>query len=188
MTKGGTKTVRNYSKLAFTIVELLIVIVVIGLLAAITLVGYSAVIGSANDKSIQADDAKLGDIVKLKNLDDQVVPVGGVTSGGVGTSTTFTGITFRPVAKAYDLSVANLYYCEGIINGTDEYGVVARAARSKNAFSFMSTSGVSKFTANVWTAAPNGTAVCGALGFTAPFTWSYGFNPTGSVWAAWATP
>jgi prepilin-type N-terminal cleavage/methylation domain-containing protein len=183
---GNTK--QAITSQAFTIVELLIVIVVIGILSAITLVGYSAVINNANDKSIQADISKLGDIVKLKNLDDQVVPVGGMTSAGVGTSTVFSGVTFKPNNQnSYDKTVSNLYYCEGIINGTDEYAIVARS-KSGNAYSFSSKSGVASFAASVWTAASNGPAVCGALGFSSPFTWSYGFNPTGAVWASWSTP
>jgi prepilin-type N-terminal cleavage/methylation domain-containing protein len=185
--KGGTYMVNNKAN-AFTIVELLIVIVVIGILAAITIVGYSMVIGQANDKGVQSDISEMADIIKTKNLDTQTVPAGGITSAGVGTSTTLTGISFRPVPKVYDLTVANLYYCEGYINGTDEFGIVARAAKSKNAFSYMSTRGISSFAANVWTTAVNGNAVCTALGFTAPYTWSYGFNPTGSVWSSWATP
>ena len=183
--KGGTYSNKNG---AFTIVELLIVIVVIGILAAITIVGYSVVIGQANDKGVQSDLSEVSDMIKLKNLDTQTVPAGGITNAGVGTSTTLTGISFHPVAKVYDLTVANLYYCEGYINGTDEYALVARAAKSKNAFSFISTKGISSFSANVWTTAANGNAVCTALGFSAPFTWSYGFNPTSSAWSSWATP
>lgn len=172
----------------FTLVELLIVMIVIGILAAITYVGYNGVINNANDKSIQSDIAKLGDIVKLSNLDNQIVPVGGITSAGVGTATVFTGITFKPSNQGvYDQTVSNLYYCEGTIGGNDEYAVAGRS-KSGNAFSFISTSGVASFSASVWTIASNGPAVCGALGFTAPFTWSYGFNPTGPTWASWATP
>ena len=178
------------SNSGFTIVELLIVIVIIGILAAIGLVGYSTIIGSANDKSVQTDISELADIVKLRTLDDQGAPDGGITSAGVGTASAFAGTSFRPNPKSYDLTVTNLYYCEGQLasTGQNEYAIVARAARSGKAFSYISTKGVSAFTSSVWTAAPNGQSVCQAVGFTAPYTWSYGFNPSGAVWSSWATP
>ena len=183
---GNTHT--STSSHGFTIVELLIVIIVIGILAGIILVGYNGAISNANDKSVQADISKLADVVKSNTLDTQSVPAGGITSAGVGTATVFTGIIYKPTNQtAYDLTVSNLYYCEGTLAGNDEYGVAARS-KSGKAFSFLSTSGVATFSASVWTVASNGPAVCGALGFTAPFTWSYGFNPTGPLWASWATP
>ncbi|MDK2899387.1 MAG: hypothetical protein PWQ10_574, partial [Patescibacteria group bacterium] len=48
----------RYSKLssqAFTIVELLVVIVVIGILAAITIVSYTGITGKANEAAIQSE-------------------------------------------------------------------------------------------------------------------------------------
>ncbi len=181
---GNTKE-RN----AFTIVELLIVIVIIAILAAITIIGYSVVIRNANDKSVQTDLQKLGDVVKLSLLDNQIVPQGGMTSGGVGTATTFSGITFHPIPGAYDKSVSNLYYCEGSIGSgtTDEFGIIARST-SKNAFVYLSTNGVSTFSANVWTTASNGVAICNAAGFTTTFTWAYGYNASTSTWSSWSTP
>ncbi|MDK2899180.1 MAG: hypothetical protein PWQ10_367, partial [Patescibacteria group bacterium] len=47
----------NYNKTspAFTIVELLIVIVIIGILAAITLVSYTGITSKANIATVQSD-------------------------------------------------------------------------------------------------------------------------------------
>ena len=176
----------RFSK-AFTIVELLIVIVVIGILAGITIIGYGAVVGNANDTSVKSDLEKLSDSIKLKGLDDQIIPAGGMTSTGFGSATTFTGITIKPGPNAYDKTVTNLYYCEGKINDVSEYAVAARS-KSTKAFAFISNQGMSAFSANVWTAASNGPAVCAALGFTGTFSWSYGLNGATGVWSAWATP
>lgn len=46
---------KSKNKNGFTIVELLIVIVVIGILAAITLVAYNGIQARANDTAIKSD-------------------------------------------------------------------------------------------------------------------------------------
>jgi prepilin-type N-terminal cleavage/methylation domain-containing protein len=171
---------------AFTIVELLIVIVVIAILAAIIIVGYNAVIGNANDKSVQADISKLADSIKLISLDNNGIPSGGATSSNTGDSTVLNGVSFKPVSGIYDQTVANLYYCSGTINGSTEFTIVARS-KSGNAFSYSSTRGVTNFSGYTWTSSNNGVAVCTQAGYTAPFTWSYGYNPAPNYgWYAWA--
>lgn len=171
---------------AFTIVELIIVIVVIAILAAVIIVGYTAVIGNANDKSVQTDISKLADSIKLKSLDDDSIPAGGATSSNTGDSTILPGVTFKPNVGAYDTTVSNLYYCSGTLNGSDEFAVAARS-KSGKAFSYISNKGVADFAGYTWTTSNNGVAACTALGFTAPFTWSYGYNPSPNYgWLAWA--
>lgn len=49
------KLPKNSSSSAFTIVELLIVIVIIGILAAITIVSYTGITARANQASLQSD-------------------------------------------------------------------------------------------------------------------------------------
>lgn len=176
---------KAFSK-AFTIIELLIVIVVVGILAAITVVGYSAVTRSANDKAVQVDISKFADSIKLKILDTQTVPVGGATSSLTGDSSVLSGITFKPNDTNYDKSVSNFFYCAGKIDGGDEFGIIVRS-KSGKAFSFLSNEGVSDYTGYTWTTSNNGVGACTALGFTAPFTWSYGFYPA-TGWYSWATP
>ncbi|OYX40575.1 hypothetical protein B7Y94_06170, partial [Candidatus Saccharibacteria bacterium 32-49-12] len=54
----------------FTIVELLIVIVVIGILAAISIVAYNGVSNSAHDAAVKADLSNIAkgfEIYKIKN-------------------------------------------------------------------------------------------------------------------------
>ena len=171
---------------AFSIVELLIVIVVIGILAAIVVVGYGAVIGNANNKSVQSDLIVISDAIKLKSLDDNGLPSGGATSSNTGNSALLPGISIKPSDKAYDTTVSNLFYCKGAIGGVDEFAVVARS-KSGKAFSYLSNKGIADFSGYTWSTNNNGVAVCTALGFSAPFTWSYGYNPgPGYGWFAWA--
>jgi prepilin-type N-terminal cleavage/methylation domain-containing protein len=176
----------NKQSSAFTIVELLIVIVIIAILASIVVVGYKVVIANANDKTVQADITKLADAIKLKSLDNDALPIGGATSSNTGDSSNLPGVTFRPTVAAYDVTVSNFFYCEGTINGNDEFAVAARS-KSGKAFSYLSSKGVSDFTGYTWSTANNGVALCTALGFSAPFTWSYGYNPTPNYgWFMWA--
>lgn len=62
------------SKSGFTLVELLIVIVVIGILAAITLVAYNGVQNKANDSVVQSDLSSLVKKTQLAMVDTGGVP------------------------------------------------------------------------------------------------------------------
>jgi general secretion pathway protein G len=175
-------------KKGFTIVELLIVIVVIGVLAAIVIVSYLTVQGGAYDTSVKSDLTHMADTIHLKALDDDAIPAGGATSSLTGDSLQFDGIEVNPDEDAYDPSVANLYYCAGKIDGEDEFGLIARSLSGK-VFRYLSQGGLAEYTGNlVWTASPELDA-CEALGFSDPFTWSYGYNPDQEIlWADWTQP
>jgi prepilin-type N-terminal cleavage/methylation domain-containing protein len=58
----------------FTIVELLIVIVVIGILAAITIVAYSGITARANATKAQTNAAQIQKIAEAYNADNSVYP------------------------------------------------------------------------------------------------------------------
>jgi prepilin-type N-terminal cleavage/methylation domain-containing protein len=64
----------------FTIVELLIVIVVIGILAAITIVAYNGIQARANDTRIRSVANQITKAVILWNTDSGVSPKGGWSS------------------------------------------------------------------------------------------------------------
>ena len=183
MKKAATTIQARRLSKAFTIVELLIVIVIIAILVGITVVGYGAVTRSAQDSALKADLQKLGDAIKLQTLDDQTVPSGGATSIPVGgDSTVLPGVSVKPDQSAYNLKVTNLFYCAGNINGSKEFAFAAQSKSGKS-FTFKSNKGIE--TATVFNG--SGTDTCAALGFTAPYTWSYGFNPADQYrWFAWA--
>jgi prepilin-type N-terminal cleavage/methylation domain-containing protein len=89
----------------FTIVELLIVIVVIGILAGITIVAYSGITGRANQSKIQQNAASVRSVAEAMNADNGFYPalaVGssaafGITGGSTSTKLP-TGITVVPDA------------------------------------------------------------------------------------------
>ena len=58
----------------FTIVELLVVIVVIGILAAITIVSYNGISQRANIASLQSDLASAANMIKMYRVDNSVYP------------------------------------------------------------------------------------------------------------------
>lgn len=69
---------------AFTIVELLIVIVVIGILAAITIVAYNGVQARSRDNVRKSDLSQIAKSLHLYNIDEDnyLSATGGCSSGG----------------------------------------------------------------------------------------------------------
>lgn len=65
----------NKSKSGFTIVELLVVIVVIGILAAITIVSYTGISSRAITSSLQSDLTNASQQLKLSQVDNGYYPV-----------------------------------------------------------------------------------------------------------------
>lgn len=61
-------------KQGFTIVELMIVIVVIAILAAITIVGYTGVQGRAHDTAVQSDLRQIANQLEMWRLDSGHYP------------------------------------------------------------------------------------------------------------------
>jgi prepilin-type N-terminal cleavage/methylation domain-containing protein len=89
----------------FTIVELLIVIVVIGILAGITIVAYGGITGRANQSKVQQNASSVRSVAEAMNADNGFYPalaVGtlanyGITGGSLSTKLP-TGITVMPDA------------------------------------------------------------------------------------------
>lgn len=157
----------------FTIVELLIVIVIIGILAAITVVAYNGIQNRANDTAIQSDLRNLAMKVKeLEALDS--IPAAAGSSGITGLG------KFSASRGAYSTSAHNLYYCTGSISGKTEFAVGA-LGKSGNKFMYSSVSGPSTYSGG-WT---NSSNICPGLGFTSGYTFGYGFDVSSGVWFTW---
>ena len=102
----------------FTIVELLIVILVIGILAAISIVAYNGIQARAQDASVQSDLSAMAKKIEIE----------AATAGSYQTASATTGI--RITKSAFDTAENNLYYCRNTT--TNQYAIAAKSKSGKN--------------------------------------------------------
>lgn len=150
----------------FTIVELLIVIVIIGILAALVIVAYNGIQNRAYDTTVQSDlnaFIKKLEIVKVDTT-DSAYPV---------TFNAAMGFTFTRSAYLIDPQGRTLRYCTNATNGT--YIMFARS-KSGNYFKATSSGGVQA------TTEAYGWSICSQIGLVTT-------NPTsdGLVNASWSS-
>lgn len=136
----------------FTIVELLIVIVVIGILAAITIVAFNGVQNRANDTAVQSDIRGLAKVIQAYQATNGELPVFG-TEAIPENSFTFPGITHKPTKSAYFQNENNLFVCKTRVTGTSDFGIAARS-KSGRVFAWSTTAGFFNYTAS-WPASTN---------------------------------
>lgn len=98
--------VGKHKHTGFTIVELLIVIVVIGILAAITIVAFNGVQNRANDTAVQSDLSSIGKKIQLFYAENGRWPQG---------STDLASL---------DLRVSKSAYGDGLLSGGAYYNLV----------------------------------------------------------------
>ena len=115
----------------FTIVELLIVIVVIGILAAITIVSYNGIQGKANDAAVQSDLRSFGTKITEFIVVNGRLPVPGMTDfGTMGIKVTRSayGSHYNPTAG----NNYNLLYCATLATDPNTaFGLVAASKSGK---------------------------------------------------------
>lgn len=106
-------------KTGFTIVELLIVIVVIGILAAITIIAYNGIQDQARRAGIKSDLAGAANLIGIDNTNNGQYPANtGAANGGLGLKTS-NGATLE---YRMDTSVTPATYCiNETINGVGYY-------------------------------------------------------------------
>lgn len=116
---------------AFTIVELLIVIVVIAILAAITVVAYTGIQNTAHDSAVQSDLRNTA--VKMRLFRAEHAGIYPTNTSELAT----VGLSFSK-GSYYTENKANVYYCLSADNS--HYAFVSQS-KSGKAFQFDSGSG-----------------------------------------------
>lgn len=106
----------------FTIVELLVVIVVIAILAAIGVVAYTGIQDRVHAATIQTDLSNAKKQLMLYQVAHGAYPTSGATLGAVGLSPT------RKVYHTGNVDFANYYYCVNRV--TDQFAIMARPVGS----------------------------------------------------------
>lgn len=162
----------------FTIVELLIVIVVIAILAAISVVAYTGIQNRANDTAVQSDVSNFAKKIQLYYAEYGEYPVGGNTNAP-------TGIGNFPVARGSYATISgnhNFIYCTGTVSGQPAY-VTGAASKSGNGYFISSAQGSLGSYSGSWTAVY--TTCSNMLPGLTSSSRSYGFNGSTELWHAW---
>ena len=145
----------NSSNRGFTIVELLIVIVVIGILAAITIVAFNGIQNRAYDTSVQNDLTNVGKkILAFKALNDRW------PQGGTDLSTMDLRVSKGAYSQGINVSGAwyNFVYCWPGAATPDAFALVAI---SKSGALFENRNGKVQRVSYAFTGSGNGCASAG---------------------------
>ena len=137
----------------FTIVELLIVIVVIGILAAITIVAFNGVQARANDARVKSVSNQLIHALRSWNTDTGSIPKGGWSSTVAydsASSNCVDGTGGWVVKGVYACSLEDILLAKGLIPA----GLITGAPKNRNyaspsdgrySFMFYSCTGTNRF-------------------------------------------
>ncbi len=114
---------RRQGRPGFTIVELLIVIVVIAILAAITIVAYNGVQQQANVSKSLSDLSNINKLIQLYHAENGVYPISpGAGWSGISKQVDFVpGIVPKYAAKIGQTSMPNIPLCYGSSNTIAAY-------------------------------------------------------------------
>ena len=160
----------------FTIVELLIVIVVIAILAAISVVAYTGIQNRASDSAVQSDVRNLAMKVMEYHAINGEYPHGGSAAVFPG------GITLALSKQSYSGDTSNVYYCVIPTGGNARFSIAARS-KSGNVIAYYD-GGFKEYT-GTYSVSSN---ICPNTGIPIAetgFEYHYGYLGSSSTWNAW---
>lgn len=149
----------------FTIVELLIVIVIIAILAAITIVAYNGIQNRANTSAVKSDIATNAKKMEIYRTLNSNYPI--------------TLTEFRNAQLAFSLnSYQYAVYC-GSSTTTSDYGFAFRVIGGSTNISYTPSGGVVDYT-GIW---DSSSLICGRIGVSSPdiTVWLKG----NGAWSGW---
>lgn len=153
----------------FTVIELIIVIVVIGVLASVVLVNFSDVRTKGTDSVVQSE---------LRDFGDQIATYSSTNLDGyypANNDTALAAVGIMISKKSYETSSGGLLYCT-----KSDYSDFAILAQSKTGKIFAYTSNGELKPYTTYTSLTNYSAICTSfMGANYP---RYGFS---SVWRPW---
>ena len=165
---GGVTPRKN---LGFTIVELLIVVVVIAILAAITIVAYNGIQARAYDSTVRSDLSQVMKKLEIYKVDNGSYP---------STSEAELIVAKLNVTRdSYDTTIndENFYYCRDLT--ADRYGVVVRSKSGQRLYIDPNGSGVQTYATAVW----GSNNICTQIGMT---SYTRAVGKTAAGWRPWA--
>lgn len=165
----------------FTLVELLIVIVVVAVLAAISVVAYNGIQDRANDAAVQSNMRAIGDsIVRQTLLDGGSYPFSNDSSDLMLQLNT---LAIEPAKSSYDTSGgANMLYLTN--NGGRDFLLIARAKSGKAFYYSNQSGGVVSYDRNFVSDGSSSTRsrILGAANSPGTHAWGYGMSGWAPEW------
>ena len=153
----------------FTIVELLIVVVVIAILAAITIVSYTGISGRANDTAVQSDLSNMAQKLQLYYTENGVYPD---TNFEAEVSKAFQGFKASKGSYITSGTNTNLIYCTNLPDKS-QFALVGWSKNSSTkGFYITSNSGLREFNY----AMAGGSSTCGNAGVPANLAWMWMYD------------
>lgn len=172
------------SRKGFTIVELLIVVVVIAILAAITIVSYNGIASQAHDAAIKSDLATLKNKIEIYSSQEGDFPI---TNNAIAQDVA----PFRAAKGSYmtaGVTDHNLIYCTSYATiGAGQYERIDYSfvaySKSGKKFRVTKSGGVEEYT-TAWT---NQTVACqdAMSSYTNNFRGYAAEDTVGGPWRAW---
>ncbi len=153
----------------FTIVELLIVIVVIAILAAITIVAYNGIQNRANDTAVRTDVSNMAKKLQLFYVEKNIYPDTNIEAEIIST---FQGFKASQSAYFINGSNVNLVYCTNLPD-KNQFAVIGWSKTSNTkGFYVTNTSGVKEFPYPL----ESGSKACDNAGISASLAWMWMYD------------